>query len=444
MQGSLRFRSGPIIIAVAAVLALASSALANTFRPTRTGDPHPNGCRVHDCSLREAVITANALPGADKIVLKSGKTYNLRIPSAGGLDENKAATGDLDLLHDVTITHSGKKRATIDAHGIDSIFHFPYPAVTTKLPTGRLIGLVIRGGKANPTRGSGGGIDVDDGHLVLLKSIVSGNHAANNSAGDGIDADLNDGSSVRISKSKISGNSGGYAGGIWTSTPTSIRKSSVSGNSASGVGGITSYNKLTVIDSTIAGNTNTFANAPGGGVYLGGGTATFTNDTITKNTAPGGGGGIYTQENQNISPPTASLNAVTIARNTAGANGGGIDEAGGVVNVKNSLIALNHQGVASDGPDCHADDPSGIVSQGHNLIGDTTDCTGIFGSATHDITNVNPKIAKLASNGGPTKTIALLKHSPAINHASRTTSPHRDQRGFRRDSKPDIGAFERR
>ncbi|MGH2966887.1 MAG: choice-of-anchor Q domain-containing protein [Solirubrobacterales bacterium] len=430
---------------MALLVVLPPAALANIYRPTRTGDPVPNGCKRHDCSLREAVITANALPGADKIVLKGGKTYNLRIPNAGGLDEDQATTGDLDLLHDVTITHSGKKRATIDAHGIDSIFHFPYPAVTTKLPTGRLIGLVIRGGRANPARGSGGGIDVDDGHLVLVKSVVSGNRAQPNSAGDGIDADLNDGSSVRISRSRISGNSGGYAGGIWTSTPTSIRNSTVSGNTAAGTGGITSYDTLTVVGSTIAGNKNTAANAPGGGVYLGGGTGTFTNDTIANNTTGGGGGGIDTCGN-NFCGATAKLNAVTIARNSAGGNGGGIYEEQGVINVRNSLIALNQAGPLV-GPDCDRTDPGGVVSQGHNLIGDTTDCGGAFGSATHDITDVNPRIGKLADNGGPTKTIALRRHSKAINHAG-SDAPPRDQRGVKRrvkgDRKPDIGALERR
>ena len=110
-----------------------------------------------------------------------------------------------------------------------------------------------------------------------------------------------------------------------------------------------------------------------------------------------------------------------------------------MINVKNSLIALNTDPV---GPDCHVATPGGIVSAGHNLIGDTTDCTGIFGPATHDFTDLNPRIAQLANNGGPTKTIALRRHSKAINHAG-SDAPKRDQRGVKRHD-PDIGAFERR
>jgi hypothetical protein len=55
----------------------------------------------------------------------------------------------------------------------------------------------------------------------------------------------------------------------------------------------------------------------------------------------------------------------------------------------------------------------------------------------------NPRIGTLTDNGGPTKTIALKNESPALGHAG-PGSPKRDQRGVKRDSKPDIGAFERR
>ena len=47
-------------LAAVALLATASAASAVTYRPTRTDDPAPNGCKKKDCSLREAVIAANA------------------------------------------------------------------------------------------------------------------------------------------------------------------------------------------------------------------------------------------------------------------------------------------------------------------------------------------------------------------------------------------------
>ena len=38
---------------------------ATTFAITRVDDPLPNGCQVGDCSLREAVLAANANGDSD-------------------------------------------------------------------------------------------------------------------------------------------------------------------------------------------------------------------------------------------------------------------------------------------------------------------------------------------------------------------------------------------
>ena len=56
--------SGPLAgcLAAVALLATASAASADTYHPTRTDDPAPNGCKPKDCSLREAVIASNANP----------------------------------------------------------------------------------------------------------------------------------------------------------------------------------------------------------------------------------------------------------------------------------------------------------------------------------------------------------------------------------------------
>ena len=57
-----------------ALLAMGSTASAATYRPTRTDDPVPNGCKPKDCSLREAVIASNAAaPGASTILLRPGR-----------------------------------------------------------------------------------------------------------------------------------------------------------------------------------------------------------------------------------------------------------------------------------------------------------------------------------------------------------------------------------
>jgi CSLREA domain-containing protein len=63
--------------AVWLLAAIAGEASAfQSFTVTRFDDPAPNGCLVGDCSLREAVLAANALPGFDGVVLASG-TYTV-------------------------------------------------------------------------------------------------------------------------------------------------------------------------------------------------------------------------------------------------------------------------------------------------------------------------------------------------------------------------------
>ena len=80
-------------LAAVALLATASAASAKTYRPTRTDDPTPNGCKPKDCSLREAVIASNGSGTPATILLRPGKRYVL---TRKGVGENAALTGDLD------------------------------------------------------------------------------------------------------------------------------------------------------------------------------------------------------------------------------------------------------------------------------------------------------------------------------------------------------------
>ena len=144
----------------------------------------------------------------------------------------------------------------------------------------------------------------------------------------------------------------------------------------------------------------------GGGVSNYGGTATLTDCTISGNSAPTGGG-VFTQ----------------LATDTT---------------LTNTIVASNN---ATTGPDVDG----GIVSDGHNLIGETDGSSGWVGS---DLTGtvadpLDPRLAPLGDYGGPTNTIALLPGSPAIGAGTAVGSTTTDQRGFALDSpSPDIGAFQ--
>jgi hypothetical protein len=99
-----------VLLAVVA----SAPALALDFVPTRYDDPAPDGCLPTDCSLREAVIDANAADDADRILLSAGVYHLTRVGSA----ENFSATGDLDLTSDVELVGAGAGMTRIDATGL--------------------------------------------------------------------------------------------------------------------------------------------------------------------------------------------------------------------------------------------------------------------------------------------------------------------------------------
>jgi CSLREA domain-containing protein len=66
-----RIRGAGLIAAVAATLAPAAASAAD-FTVTTFADPPPDACAPADCSLREAIIAANAAPGPDRILLTAG------------------------------------------------------------------------------------------------------------------------------------------------------------------------------------------------------------------------------------------------------------------------------------------------------------------------------------------------------------------------------------
>jgi predicted outer membrane repeat protein len=467
------------LAAAGTLLLCAQGAAAKTYVPTKTGDPNPNGCKAHDCSLREAVIKANAHAGGDTIVLGGGKTYEL----TRAITANDATDGDLNINavdgSALTIVSSNGKLATIDANQIDGVFG----VIAGKTVFNRL---KIKGGRRAGGPGGGirgeqtaamkvinsrvtgnfgayaGAILANSGPLHVSKSTISGNKAS--SYAGAIFANAN----VSVSRSRISGNqalnAGALAGAIFTNSPLSISRSTFSGNrAAQSAGAIWANGPLGVSKSTFAGNSalggaggalfandaatikqstissNHAGNGGGGGLFRSGAfsTATLINDTFAKNTATGDGGGIF-------SDSILTMNAVTVANNrsdsdgdTAGRGGGGYFD--GALSMSNSLIAKNSRG-QSTGPDCFTNNP--VTSNGHNLIGNSAGCTDwIGGIGYQNLTSAKIGIASLANNGGPTKTIALKSGSKAINHAG-SDAPGRDQRGVKRHN-PDIGSFER-
>jgi len=426
-------------MALATALLLAPAAAGKTFVVNKRGDHPPNGCTKKDCTLREAVIRANNRPGADRIELPSRKPYRLGIPFDADAPDPSPLSGDLNVLGPLTVAHPGGGRATIDARRKDRVFENRARLKLRKL-------VLRRGGR--PEESAGGAI------LALAN--------------------------LKLIRSKIVGSTALSAGGIaaFDSANLTLRRSRVARNTAAGEGGGVHFagNRLRVVASTIARNTTGCTGlclaVPwiGGGIYTEGASALISRSTIVGNSARQDGGGIFNAGalavvNSTLAknrvhasggglyaaPGTlARLNAVTIARNRADANntgppdfGGGIWTQGGadVVEIRNSLVALNR---TTNGTiqECDAPAPVGIESLGGNLITTAAGGCGFF-DHPQDLVAPKPRIGKLSRNGGPTRTIALRRKSPAIGQADGPGRVKRDQRGVRRKN-PDVGAYERR
>lgn len=453
---------------------LGSSAQAATFEVTRTGDPKPGKCKPADCSLREAVIAANKRNGADTILLPGKGDYEL---TRGNLGEDGSKEGDLDVKDKLAIKHPGKGRAAIDGNGNDRVLDVKQGAPTKlsrlKIHHGRLPAAIknssgggietasdLRVARSVISRNRAdfdGGIDAGyDSRLSLVRSVVKRNVAATGTGGvtvNGTDGAMRiirsritanrapvngglsmDGGSLLMKRSSLTGNDGtvNTGGGALSQVEGTISDSTIAGNKTASEGGglsVTFFADITIRGTTFSGNTG----GNGGGLYVQQGpTVLIVNSTFANNHAVGEGGGIAT----GFGDEEVALISSTVAFNTAGFGTGGL-HAEATMGVANTIAAHN-LGPASAPDDCDG----AFDADGGNLLTNLTDCTG-FDIGTTDELTTDARLAGLAPNGGPTRTVALRAGSPAIGLAIPSSSPARDQRGENRDGDPDSGAYER-
>ncbi|HWN41201.1 MAG TPA: choice-of-anchor Q domain-containing protein [Thermoanaerobaculia bacterium] len=250
-------RSPYRILFLAAVLLLpaaAPPARAAVFIPTRVTDGADGACDS-DCSLREAVIAANAAAGPDFIVLGPG-IYTLGLAGAG---EDLAATGDLDVNDDVTIVGRDAASTLINANNLDRAFDL---AAGFRV---EIVSLTVANGLVSG--GDGGGIRAR-GVLYLTRAVVIQSRAER---GGGI-AGLGAIASLNISQSSILENqAASQGGGIYLEGSIDMANSTLFGNLAETVGGGGLYAHEdavgTVSNSTFFEN-HAAGTGRGGGVYV--------------------------------------------------------------------------------------------------------------------------------------------------------------------------------
>jgi CSLREA domain-containing protein len=186
---------------------------------TRTEDVTSGVCEVESCSLRQAILAANACSGNQVIRVPAG-TYTLTRTGAG---EDSSARGDLDITDDVQLIGSGMP--IVDGNNADRVFDI-HDGVTVNM-TGLVIqnGLYVSAGVS----GESGGIQ------------NRGNFTAN-------------GIVIRNNTGRVTGNgAGGFSNGSGAIAVIS-HSAIISNYSEEGAGGVINFGTMTLDNVTISGN----------------------------------------------------------------------------------------------------------------------------------------------------------------------------------------------
>lgn len=370
-------------------------------------------------SLRQAILNANAIPGADTITFDpvffaTAKTITL-------------TGGELLIADPVTITGPGAALATIHGNDTHRVFDLNGPGTIDVF----LSGLTITHGKT--TGGAfGAGILNQAENLTLTNSVVSNNSA--DGAGGGVSN--YGGGMLVVDHCTISGNQSNFNGGGLDGNSfafITVRDSAITNNQAKNVGGGISCgsDQMLIERSTVSGNTAPIVGGIVLNCYTPAGVLTLRNATVSNNTATlSNAGGL------SIGGPGSMLvvNSTVTGNSTAG-QGGGIGYCSKIM-LESSIVQGN---TASFGAEFYT---TGTVSAKNAALGSTTGIT-TFTNLGGNLIGTNIKLGPLADNGGLTKTHALLAGSPCVNAGSNPASLTVDQRGnIRSAGQTDIGAFE--
>jgi CSLREA domain-containing protein len=361
------------------------------------------GAVVGQCTLREAILEANATTGATinlPGLLAVPGSYRVSIAASGADD---GTTGDLHLTADMSLVgHPSLARSVIiDATGAsDRVLYVAasanvnISAVTIRHGTAQtgggiyndgtltLVNSLVFGNTANGSGMNGGGI-YNAGTLTLDSSAVSGNTALSGLGGGGLVNDKT--GTLTLSHSTVSGNTAGIAGGIRNFGSMHVTGSTVNDNSACCGAGIYNdlFGTLALDTSTIMSNT---ASDDGGGINNDLGLMTVTTSTVVSNTALVGGG----LENTG----SLVLTGTMVLSNTAAAGGGVVNDAN--LTLIGSTIGDNAAGNNGGGIyNAHT-----LVLTGTTVISNTANAGGGIenvGTLTLDTSTV---ISNSASAGG--------------------------------------------
>ena len=243
-----------------------------TLIVTRIDDRNNPACVAGDCSLREAVNTANA--SADIKAIQFSALFDS--PQTIIL-----TNGQIAINQSMSIVGKGANLTTVSGGNATRIF-----LIAQNLSNVTISGLTM----ANGSGGDGAGLRNLSTGVVNLTNCAFINNIANFAYGGGIEDRSPGGGSLNITGCTFSGNIANEGGAIKIqSNVVNVTNTTLSGNTGNNHGGgIANYSgTLTLTSSTITGNTTNGAGSAGGLVNISAGaTSTVRNSIISGNTGP--------------------------------------------------------------------------------------------------------------------------------------------------------------
>lgn len=393
-------------IVALSVFAVAGTAHAATFAVNSTADavdatPGNGVCAAAGgaCTLRAAVMEANALAGDDRIEIPAGDF----VLAIAGADEDAAATGDLDLSDDVEIAGAGMDMTRLSGDGGDRVLDVR--------PSPGFLGITIRdvaieGGRLVDAAGAGVR-HADDGTLLVENTRLADNLVLGTNTSEGIGGAIasNGIGDLEVRSSRLADNAADRGGALFVNGSLTLLDSTLAANAARTGAALASYGNVAIERTTVADN----ASSAGCAVFV------ATDATFVRNATFSGNPGSCVFS---VGPPaTLTFEHATIHANPVA----DALSVGGVVAFSNSVIA--NPVVTSE-----CTNGGAILSTGGNLDSDGS-CVG---AGPGDLPGTEPRLGPLADDGGPTATHAPLARSPLRDAADGMLCPAIDQRGVAR------------
>jgi CSLREA domain-containing protein len=359
------------------------------------------------CSLRAAIQQANALGGGPHTIALGIHSYEVTTVQSVplGLDEeDAAASGDLDVTSEITITGVSATSTIVEGGGdgtrADRVFHVLLGGHLT------LSHVTVRAGRAASVATSLGGGILNQGVLDLSECVIADNEA---NAGGGL---FNDVGTATISECTFSGNDAQDLG-----------FTNAQGGAIFSQG---TLNTLEITQSTLSANSADFT---GLAIFINGGALTLENSTLSGNL-----GG--------ADPALVIQNAEVVLTNTTIVANAGVGLSAFSFNETHTLDVANTIVANNGGSDCTISASSPILTITNSLSSDS--------SCGFDLEDTDPLLDPLADNDGSTLTHLPLPGSPAIDAGAESPCPDVDQRGQPRpedgdgdtNADCDIGAVE--